>query len=83
MSKEQNYLEVELTDDEYEEKLNDIYGVVQICGQTFESGRALRELDPTAFRCGLSDELIQYECLSCGNRYEDEDEADRCCPIED
>lgn len=48
--------EVELSDDAWEENLDDVYGEVEVCGMTYSSGRALRELDPTAFRCGKSDE---------------------------
>ena len=35
----------EVTDKEYEEKLNDIYGTVEICGMTFDSGTALKEFE--------------------------------------
>ena len=75
----QNYEEIELTDDEYEQQLNDAYGPVDICGMTFDAGRALRELDPIAFRCGLADEPQRWRCLGCGKIYEEEDEAAECC----
>ena len=45
----------------YEEYLTEIYGTVSVCGMEYDAGRALRELDPTAFRCGMS----EYEC-ECG-----------------
>lgn len=70
---------IEKTEEEYEQMLDDIYGEVEICGMTFSSGRALRELDPTAFRCGLCDEPTMYECGECGAQFEDEDEAEKCC----
>lgn len=47
--------EVTLSDSEYEEILNDTYGDVQVCGQTFGSGSILVDADPTAFRCGKAD----------------------------
>lgn len=47
----------EITRSEYEYKqyLNDVYGTVEVCGHTFESGDLLEDADPTAFRCGLND----------------------------
>lgn len=45
----------------YEEFLNEIYGVVTICGMEFDSGHALKELDPIAFRCGVADEYVEVD----------------------
>lgn len=42
-------------EDMYEEKLNECYETVIICGYTYESGHALRLLDKTAFHCLVSD----------------------------
>ncbi len=41
--------EVELSDEEWEEMLNEIYAVVDVCGQSFNAGYALKLLDPVAF----------------------------------
>ena len=38
----------------YEESL-DCGGTVTVCGMEFEPSRILKELDPVAYRCGLSD----------------------------
>lgn len=38
---------------DFEELLGEIYGTVEICGYTFDAGRALKELDPIAFREGM------------------------------
>jgi hypothetical protein len=79
-------IEPEISEDYYTEVLNDVYGTVEICGQTFYSGRALRELDPTAFRCGKAnyeDGLDRkWECGGCGEEYEYEDAAQECCTVE-
>lgn len=48
--------EVSMSDEEWEDRLDEIHGNVEICGMSYSSGRALRELDPTAFRCGKNDE---------------------------
>jgi len=71
--------EVEKNEDEFEEELNSIYGKVEICGMEFPQGAALRELDPTAFRCALSDEPIRYGCGVCGGVCNTEEEAEECC----
>lgn len=79
-------IERELTDVEYADVLDEIYGDVEICGQTFSSGRALRELDHTAFDCGKADyEYTQdednpiWECGKCSTEFDNEDEAEECC----
>ena len=55
-NKMQNFDKSEyLTDEKYDEMLDDYYGEVNICGMTFYSSVALRELDPIAYRCGFSD----------------------------
>lgn len=46
------YHEIE---EQFEDMLNDSYEEVNICGYKYESGRALRLIDETAFRCGCSD----------------------------
>lgn len=48
--------EVTMDDSQYVDTLNDIYGDVEICGQSFGQGDALLELDPTAFRMGKGEE---------------------------
>jgi DNA repair exonuclease SbcCD ATPase subunit len=44
-----------LSDERYAEMLDDCYGEVNICGMTFFSSVAFRELDPIAYRCGFND----------------------------
>ena len=44
-----------LTDEKYDQMLDDCYGEVNICGMTFYSSVAFRELDPIAYRCGFND----------------------------
>lgn len=38
-------------DDMYAEMLDDCYGHVNVCGYEYDTSRALRELDPIAYRC--------------------------------
>ena len=47
--------EYSCSDDEYDEMLDDVYGDVEICGMTYSSSRALKLLDPVAYRCGKID----------------------------
>lgn len=46
------YHEIE---DMYEELLNECHEPVSICGHNYDQGSALRNLDPIAFRCGVSE----------------------------
>jgi len=72
--------EKELTDAEYEKKLNEIYGPVQICGMVFDSGWVFKQLDPIAFRVGMDDEPIYYCCGKCDTEYpDDKGAAEKCC----
>jgi len=75
----------EITDDQWEEVLDELYGTVEICGMTFNSGRALKELDRVAFDCGKNDYEDgnrKWECGECGDEYENEDDAEECCKPE-
>lgn len=47
--------EVSVSDSEYAEYLNEIYGQVSVCGQTFDSGDLFKDADPVAFDCGKGD----------------------------
>lgn len=53
--------EVSLSESEYVDYLNEIYGSVEVCGQTFDQGDLLQDADPTAFRCGKSDYESQIQ----------------------
>jgi hypothetical protein len=74
-----NSRQKELTEDQYEEMLTEIYGVVDVCGYKFDAGRVLRELDPTAFRCGMADEPEVFVCGECDAEYDNETDAEECC----
>lgn len=78
--------EKEISDSDYRDILDEVYGDVEICGMTFSSGRALEELDPTAFRCGKADheDTIEdvWECSECGAEFAWESDAEECCPAE-
>lgn len=82
--------ETELTDREFENVLNEMYGDVTICGMTFSSGRALRELDEVAFdqaRNDYTDSLDRdnpvWVCDKCAEEFDNEDDADECCKEEE
>ncbi len=47
--------QVDISNSEYMEFLNDVYEPVNICGMEYDAGNALEAIDPVAFRCGLSD----------------------------
>jgi hypothetical protein len=39
----------------YDAMLDDTYGDIDVCGYSYSASYALKELDPTAYRVGLSD----------------------------
>ena len=41
--------------EQYDEMLDEVYGEIKIGTLTFSPSRVLRELDPTAYRIGLSE----------------------------
>lgn len=41
--------------DTYDDMLDENYGEVEIAGMTYYTSNALKEIDPVAYRCGLSD----------------------------
>lgn len=78
-----NAIEVTMSEEEFEDMLNDCYEPVKICGMEYEQGTALKKLDPVAFRCALSDMDIQYGCSKCRALYDSEQEAEECCKEDD
>lgn len=67
--------EISMTDSEYEEMLDEIYGTVEICGMTYSAGSSLSGVDPVAFRCGKGDEesRIQSELEEQLSNEDDDD----------
>lgn len=67
--------EVSLSNSEYKDFLNEIYGSVTVCGQEFDQGDLLEDADPVAFRCGKSDyeSQIQSELEDQLNREDSSD----------
>lgn len=62
-------------EDMYEEMLNECYEPVSICGFNYDQGHALRNLDPIAFRCGVSEwEGEEFEEVLESDMSEDERE---------
>ena len=80
----------EVSDEEYDEFLDDCYGPFEIGGIKFYASRVLAELDPIAYSCGKYDyedglgEEDCWECPICGKEFEEdeEDEAKYCCQEE-
>jgi len=78
-------IEAEVTEDEYQEILDDMFPEVVIGGLSWTAGYVIREMDPTAFRCGkvdYEDTLDRkWKCLECGEEHDTEEEAQDCCPV--
>lgn len=77
-----NAKQIKLTEKEYEQKLTDIYGTFEICGQIFDAGYAFRLLDPMVFDCGMNEEPEVWECGECDKEHDTETDAEECCKEE-
>ena len=71
----------EITEEEFEEILNSKYGEVEICGEFFDSGTALKNLGDGSFDNLLSDERDsqKWVCGICSSEHGYEEYADDCC----
>ena len=49
-----HYSDVDLQE-QYDDMLRDCYDITMIAGMEYDTARALREVDPIAYRCGLAD----------------------------
>jgi hypothetical protein len=63
-------------DSRYSDMLDDIYPGCTIAGMSFNTSNALKELDPTAYRCGLADWISEEDFVEINNEYYDGDECD-------
>jgi len=45
----------------YDEMLDDVYGMVDICGYSYDASTALERIDPTAYEVGFSDYCSMLE----------------------
>jgi len=66
----QHYSEQDMAD-QFEEMLDEVYGTVSVAGMEYDTARALKELDPIAYRCSLLDyidgaevEEVSFETLN-------------------
>jgi len=81
-----NAEEIELTNEEYEDILNEIYEPVKICGIILSQGTILKKCDPIAFRCYLVNYTAsneKWKCGECGKEYNNKDDANECCKLDD
>lgn len=67
------------TEELYAGMLDDCYGECEIAGMKFTTSRALKELDPTAYRCGENDYIDSLSLVEINGDYYERDavEAER------
>ena len=65
-------------DSQYADWIDEIHDFVIVAGITFQPSRILRELDPTAYRCGFNDYLDAEELDEVGNYYMNRSDIDAC-----
>ena len=56
-------------EERYDEMLDESYGKIDICGCSFIASYALKRLDPTAYRCGMSDFESNEGFIEIGGEY--------------
>lgn len=45
----------EMSSDYYDEMLDEVYGIINICGYDYTASYAFEQIDPIAYRCGMTD----------------------------
>ena len=74
----------EMSEDAYEDLLTELCGTLKVGSLEFDAGRVVRELDPTAFQCGMADaEPEGWRCGECYQWHQEEDDAEACCQPEE
>lgn len=64
-------------DSRYDDFLDDVYPDLTIAGMSFSTSRALKELDPTAYRCGMNDWIDSENFVEINGDYYDADDCER------
>ena len=73
------------TEDDYDNMINDTYGMIEIGNIRFLPAYVLHELDPIAYDCRFDDYQeyeTKWECPICGELLDYEDDAKWCCQKE-
>jgi len=69
----------EIDPDEFEEQyceMLDSEGPVKVAGLTFDASAIIREMDPTAYRCGLNDYVDSIDKADCKDYQELEEQLE-------
>jgi hypothetical protein len=64
-------------DSQYDDFLDEIYPDCTIAGMDFFTSRVLKELDPTAYRCGKNDWISSENFVEINGDYYNFDECER------
>jgi hypothetical protein len=80
--------EIEITEEEFDEVLDEEYGDVLVAGILYPTSQVLKEVDPVAYRCAKGDYEDSlgsevYICENCGCEYDNYEDAENCCYIEE
>jgi hypothetical protein len=67
--------QVDISNEQYRDLLDEIYGDTEVCGMSYSAGRALQILDEVAFRCGLGDYESEIQ-TELEEAIENEDESE-------
>ena len=64
-----NITEYEIVD-AYNDMLDDAFGLVSVAGYLYKTSRLLKEVDPIAWKVGLSNYSSDYLCSQCDETIE-------------
>ena len=70
------YLNEDAADTLYRAMLDEVFGSLNIAGLKISTSRALRELDPIAYRCGFNDWCDAEGITTSEDEADEDEEAD-------
>jgi len=74
---------IEKTEDDYDNYLDEVVGVVEAGGVKTNGSRFIKMFDEIQYNVGFAEwqrNEERFQCVECGSEFEDEDEAKDCCP---
>ena len=63
-------------EERFNEMLDESYGEINICGSKYQASYALKEMDPTAHRCGMVDYESSEGFIEINGDYYEQDECE-------
>ena len=65
LQNEINNFEIEISEDQFNDFLDDCYPEIEVLGMTYAVSHALKEIDPVAYNCAKSEYESNYDLGDC------------------